>query len=307
MNHFYKLWTDANNNQNEYSPLRVYWQDVPGRDNEWKRKTISDIGSQRFDVEFDCKFAGSAGTLINSYTLQNMIFIEPVEIRYDNKFRIYEYPKEGRKYIVISDVAEGLGQDFSTCQVIDVTDEIYKQVAVYEDDEVKTNIFPTVIEKIGKYYNDAIVIVENNSIGDGVLNDLHYDLEYENLFFDDKFGIRMTKLSKSIGNSYLKTFIEDNLLQIVDENTVDQFNTYIKRGNTYKAEENKHDDLITPLVLFAYFMNNKKWIDDWLDLSANNNDLFEKRKNKIEEELLPMGFFNDGEEEINLDGDVEDF
>jgi len=305
MNHFYKLWTDAENNKNEFVPVRVYWQDVPGRDEKWKIKTIQNIGIQRFRQEYECFFLGSAGTLLNSYTLQNLVSLIPKDIRFDEKFKIYEYPKEDRTYVINSDVAEGLGQDSSTCQVIDVTEKPYKQVAVYEDNTVKTNVFPSIIGRIGEYYNEAVVIVENNGIGDGVLNDLNYDIEYENIFYDDnKFGLRMTKGSKMNGNSYLKSMIEDGELLLTDEDTIDQFSKYIKKGDTYKAELTEHDDLVTPFVLFSYFMNNKRLVEDWLDQDLSKDKQMQNRLSKIEEELLPIGFMCDGDDEINMNEDI---
>ena len=36
MNQFYKLWTDAENKQNDYIPIEVHWSEVPGRDEAWK-------------------------------------------------------------------------------------------------------------------------------------------------------------------------------------------------------------------------------------------------------------------------------
>ena len=39
MNHFYKLWHDAERNKNEYVPTDVHWSEVPGRDANWKAQT----------------------------------------------------------------------------------------------------------------------------------------------------------------------------------------------------------------------------------------------------------------------------
>ena len=32
MNHFYRMWYDAENGDNEYVPTVVHWSEVPGRD-----------------------------------------------------------------------------------------------------------------------------------------------------------------------------------------------------------------------------------------------------------------------------------
>jgi hypothetical protein len=102
----------------------------------------------------------------------------------------------------------------------------------------------------------------------------------------------MTVASKKSGNMRLKANIEDQNLVICDENTISQFSTYIKKGKSYEAEdESDHDDLITPLVLFSYFMNNKKWVENWLD---QTRPLKKDKVDQIEESLLPAGYVDDG-------------
>ena len=36
MNHFYRMWHDAERGKNEYIPTDVHWSEVPGRDAAWK-------------------------------------------------------------------------------------------------------------------------------------------------------------------------------------------------------------------------------------------------------------------------------
>ena len=41
MNHFYRLWHDAERGKNEYKPTDVHWSEVPGRDDVWREQTIA--------------------------------------------------------------------------------------------------------------------------------------------------------------------------------------------------------------------------------------------------------------------------
>ena len=43
MNHFYRMWHDAERQKNEYVPTEVHWSEVPGRDEAWKEQTIANI------------------------------------------------------------------------------------------------------------------------------------------------------------------------------------------------------------------------------------------------------------------------
>jgi hypothetical protein len=54
MNHFYRMWHDAERGKNEYVPTDVHWSEVPGRDAAWKAQTIANTSEQQFKVEFEC-------------------------------------------------------------------------------------------------------------------------------------------------------------------------------------------------------------------------------------------------------------
>ena len=73
MNLFYKLWTDAEEGNNDYSPIAVHWSQVPGRDEAWKEKTIRNTSERQFQQEFECSFLGSSNTLISTEKLMSKI------------------------------------------------------------------------------------------------------------------------------------------------------------------------------------------------------------------------------------------
>jgi hypothetical protein len=102
----------------------------------------------------------------------------------------------------------------------------------------------------------------------------------------------MTKASKKTGNHRLKSNVEDGNLLVQDEGTISQFSTYVKVRDSYQAEEETdHDDLVTPLVLFSFFMANRIWTENWLDQNRLKDDA---KISKIEEDLLPAGYVDDG-------------
>ena len=79
MNHFYRLWHDAERGKNEYKPTDVHWSEVPGRDDVWREQTIANTSEQQFKVEFECEFLGSVDTLIAPSKLRNLVYEEPIE------------------------------------------------------------------------------------------------------------------------------------------------------------------------------------------------------------------------------------
>lgn len=297
LNHFYKFWMDAVNNKNGYTFFETNWNEIPGRDNNWRKNIISEIGEQRFKQEFEASFLGSSNTLIEPSCIKNLVCLDPIKIQYDGKFLIYEFPKTNKNYVLMCDTGEGVGDagDFSAIQIIDVTNIPHKQVACYRDNEIKPHLFANVINNIGIYYNSGLVIAENNTIGIEVLNNLNYNCEYPNIFFyEKKFGLRMTKGSKNMGCSHLKTFIETDKLILCDFNTINELSTFVKKPNgTFSAEKNKHDDLISPLILFSYFISKENLVDKWIEKENLINEIYNKKIEEIEENLIPVGFLSD--------------
>lgn len=304
LNHFYKFWTEAENGKSGYTPFSINWDAVPGRNKTWRVKMINEIGIERFQQEFMGEFLGSSNTLIETGVLRNMVYSDPVEKQMNNNYIIYRLPEKKKQYVAFCDVAEGVGGDFSTIQVMDVTELPYIQVATFKDNLIKTAIFANVINTIGSAYNNALVVVENNSIGESVLNCLNYDCEYDNLFFDNKkFGLRMTKGSKRLGCGHLKTFIETDKLKIHDLETIEEFTHFEKKTNgTFAAEKNKHDDLITPLILFSAFMSNEAFVDYWLEKESILSTIYSKAMQEVEDNLLPLGIFPDSMDEDDDEG-----
>lgn len=67
MNHFYKMWVDAEERRSDYKPVEVHWSMVPGRDEAWKQQTIRNTSEQQFQQEFESL---DYTTLINTDTMQ---------------------------------------------------------------------------------------------------------------------------------------------------------------------------------------------------------------------------------------------
>ena len=78
MNHFYRMWHDAEKGANEYIPTDVHWSEVPNCDAKWKEQTIANTSEQQFKIEFECEFLGSVDTLISPSKLRNLVYDNPL-------------------------------------------------------------------------------------------------------------------------------------------------------------------------------------------------------------------------------------
>ena len=306
-NVFHKLWEGAVQKTNDYQPFRIDWWDVPGRDEEWKEQTIANTSELQFDQEFGNNFHGTGNTLISGNILLQLKAQPPIYRQ--ESVAVYQKPAAGAKYMIFVDSAKGRGLDYSTFNVIDISARPFKQVAVYRDNNISPLLFPDIIYKYAKTYNDAYVVIENNDSGAVVCNGLYYDLEYENVYVESAIksnavGVLMTKKVKRIGCSNLKDFIENFKLDIVDADTIMELSTFVAKGTSYEAEATNHDDLVMNLVLFGWFATTF-YFAEMTDINVKDM-MFSEHMKALEEELTPVGFMPDNkqvEEEV-IDGDL---
>ena len=308
MNHFYRLWHDAELDRNEYVTTDVHWSEVPGRDAKWREQTIKNTSEAQFRVEFECEFLGSIDTLIAPAKLKTMVYNEPLERT--KGVDLYQRPIKDHNYVITVDVARGVEKDYSAFTICDVTTFPYKLVGKFRDNHIKPMLFPNVIYEFARGYNNAYVLCEVNDIGDQVASILNYDLEYENLLmasmrgragqvvgqgFSGKktqFGVKMSKTVKKVGSLNLKTMIESDKLIIEDYDTIAELTTFIQKANSFEAEEGCNDDLAMCLVIFAWLVAQdyfKEMTDD--DIRKR---IYDEQKNQIEQDIAPFGFMDDG-------------
>jgi len=309
-NTFHKIWEGAVQTTNEYKAFTVNWWDVPGRDEEWKNQTISNTSQMQFDQEFGNTFFGTGDTLINAETLLNFRAFPAKRILEGNSLYIHEETQKNHEYVMTVDVAKGRGLDYSTFSVIDVTTRPFKQVAVYRNNRISPILFPDIIYKIAKAYNDAYVIVESNDAGQVVCNGLYYELEYDNIHLEsavkkNAIGIEMNRKVKRLGCSGIKDLLEENKLDIVDENTILEISTFVSKGQSYEASDGNHDDLMMNLVMFGYFISTQQFTD-MTDINLKQM-IFEKQQREIEDAIVPFGFIDDGSDAIRQIEDQESF
>jgi hypothetical protein len=202
------------------------------------------------------------------------------------------------------DVSKGRGQDFSTFNVIDISERPFKQVAVYRNNIISPILFPNIIYKYAKVYNDAYVVIEANDQGAVVCNGLYYDFEYENMHIEsaikaNALGIEMNRKVKRLGCSAIKDILETNKVLIVDENTIMEISTFVAKGQSYEASEGNHDDLMMNLVMFGYFATSN-YFGDLTNINLKEM-MFDKRMKEIEDDIVPFGFTDDGLDDIQKD------
>jgi hypothetical protein len=321
LNHFYEFWKGATSNTNNFNPIKATWERVPGRDEAWKQATLESMNfdMSKFAQEFEGEFIGSSGTLLSGACLKSLSSLAPISAK--DGLKIYTEADKDRAYTMNCDVSHGKGLDYSTITIHDVTELPYRQVCTFRSNTILPEDFAETINTLGRYYNQAYCLIENNDIGAVVTRNLWFDFEYENILSSEgagrlgkklslgigkktDIGIRMTSSVKKLGCSILKLIVEQGQLALCDAETIGELSTFSKNGSSYEAEATRHDDCVMPLVAFAWMTTTEFFKEISGKAAAKVSDYEE---NQLANNLLSIGVYyngNDGGSElVKFEGD----
>jgi len=299
LNLFHKLFSEANKKENDFVPFEITWEQVPGRDQSWKKQQLDILGDLGFRQEYGNEFLGSANTLISGTKLRELSAKSPV---YEDINTIINcYPEEDKKYVCLVDVAAGKLGDYSTITVIDTTQTPYKIVYTWKCNSTRPISLANIVVPVCTKYNNAYLVIERNSIGRAVAEDCHYEHEYEYLArtaiinkrqtitagFSKTSdpGVEVTKTVKRIGCTVLKGLIEENKIIDLTKQHIYELSNFISKGDSYSADTGKHDDLVMNLVLFS-----------WLTTQSYFKDLDNSGLIQLLDDDTPFGFMMNGTE-----------
>ena len=122
--------------------------------------------------------------------------------------------------------------------------------------------------------------------------------------FQTQQGVRMSPKVKRVGCTMLKELIEQDKLMIEDYDIIAELSSFISKKGSFEAETGHHDDLVMTLVLFAW-ASNQQYFKDMTDLNIREQ-LYKKKIEQMEEDLMPFGFMDTGQEDqiVDTDGTV---
>ena len=197
--------------------------------------------------------------------------------------------------------------------VVDITESPYKVVAQYKNNQIAPFLLPNLLYAMATRYNNAYILTEVNDIGQEIVDIMHNEMEYENLLvttvrgrkgqvMDGGFGnyqvqqgVRMSPKVKRVGCTMLKEMIEQDKLLIEDYDIINELSAFVAKKGSYEAETGHHDDLVMTLVLFAW-TSTQPYFKDLTDINIRE-ELLKEKIAKMEEDIMPFGFLEDGVEE----------
>ena len=311
-NHFWKFWNDAENDRNGFKNLFIPYHEIPGRDENWATEQHKLLGDLKFNQEILCRFLGSSLTLVNAKTIGELSASPPIYTNdgldvFEKPIKQSQHEKE-HVYCLVADTAKGVGEDYSAFVIVDMTSLPYKVVAKYRDNRISPMLYPSVIYRMAKEYNNAYVLIEINS-SEQVADILYSEYEYDNIIIvtrtsegqiisggfgsgRSQLGVITDKKIKRIGCNNFKTLVEEKRILIPDADIISEISTFIQIKNSFAADDGYHDDLVMPLILFSWAVTNS-YFKELSDINIRHA-IYENRIKAIEDDLTPFGFYNDG-------------
>jgi hypothetical protein len=179
----------AESRENDFLPIKLPWYVHPERNEEWRKRQDDLLGDPRLAAqECDCDFSTSGDTVFYGEYLefyQQTYIREPMERRgADQNLWIWEPVDYSRSYMVVADVARGDGKDHSAFHIIDIENNV--QVGEYRG-QLGTKEFGHLLVGIASEYNDALLVIENASIGWSTIQTV-IDRGYANLYYSPRNG-----------------------------------------------------------------------------------------------------------------------
>jgi len=277
-NWFHKTYVDAEENKNDFNPIKLDWRVHPERDDNWRKQQDIDLGELEAKQEYDASFIGTGNSIIDDKYLQfykENYVTDPIKKEYNDLLWIWSEPKEESRYLISADVGRGDGGDFSAFHVIDM--DTFEQIAEYEG-KISTTDYAYLLFEVGNRYNCAKIACENASIGWAVVQEL-INLNYGNLYYTetnlkyiDEYNIQdlqnklidFNKKKQLIPgfttSSSTRPLIINKLMEcmrqqtvvIKSNRTINQLHTFVWHNSKAEALSGFNDDIVMSLSIGLY-------------------------------------------------------
>ena len=272
-NLFHDLYSGAIDGKNDWKAEKVDWWEFPGRDEEWKEKTIRTLGSRDvFDQEFGNIFLQTGESALDEKLFEEMKreCIEPKFVFNEGKYLMWDEPDKEKIYVAGVDISEGVGEAASAIQILDITDhrEI-KQVAIYHDRTISPYNLTTKLHEILLHWGSPLAMIERNNCGAQVVDQLKNTLNYENIVSYgiksgpvnfNKIGVQAHTNTKYKGVMNMRYWMgELKVLKIRDLKTLNELKRFVRYPNgTWAAKPgaDSWDDRVMSLMWALMILEN---------------------------------------------------
>lgn len=262
---FSTLWKGAEAGSNNFHSRRVYWDDPPGRDEEFKESEIKNIGEHKWRQEYECEFISSDSSLFDSRVIQRAEkIVENIPIAFTIEEQDFYKPiSQDMTYLIGVDPATGSGADYSVIEVFEFP-SMY-QVLEWRENTVSEVVLYSHLKKVigflEKYSNDVYFSVESNGVGRAVIALYMQDERppmYAHFMSEpgkNKLGFTTTATSKRDCAIRFKNMFERDEMLIYSKILYKEMKTYIRKADGFRAQTGSTDDCISALFVIIRMLD----------------------------------------------------
>jgi hypothetical protein len=288
-NLFHELYSGAIESSNGWKAERVDWWEVPGRDEEWKEKTIRSLGSREFfDQEFGNVFLQSGESSLSELQFEKMLADckDPEFVFEGGKYKVWEEPNEKNLYVVGVDVAEGVNSNYSVVQILDITDlKNIKQVACYADNNIVPYNFISKLLEILKQWGSPPVLIERNNCGAQVVDQMKITHNYENIVtyspkingadYAKRPGVIAHTNTKYRGVTNMRYWINElNVVRISEKETVNELKNFVRYPNgTWAARQGSYNDDRVMSLIWALMVLDNDVVEKYFEVIEHDTNM----------------------------------
>jgi hypothetical protein len=285
-NTFHKLFMDSERKGSEFHSNKLMWwlhperianiRDDPNRPgfkvSDWYLKETKNMSPREIAQELECNFNASGDTVVSAECME---WLEQGSLNAqfrewsDRNLFVWWKPIAGRRYFITADVARGDGKDHSAFHVWN-SDNMEQNAEYYG--KIPPDEFARLLCQTGIEYNNAMLVIENNSIGLACIE--HVKLaSYPNVYYsrrsdskpgesvntfygpstDDLVsGFTMSSRTRPLVIAKLEEYIRNRSLIIRSKRLVEELRTFIWLNGRPEAMRGYNDDLIVAAAIGAW-------------------------------------------------------
>ena len=188
-----------------------------------------------------------------------------IEAMDEGELQVWTRPVSNKEYRIGADVSEGIDVGRDTDWSVGVVLDAYsmEEVALLRV-KIDPDLFAWQLASLGKWYNNAKLLVERNNHGLVTLkflSDVHlYPDIYSEKILDErssrsarKLGFHTTVKSKPLIIDYLRELIREDEINIRSPKILDELQTFVNLPNgRMAAQSGSHDDCVMALAIACF-------------------------------------------------------
>ena len=292
-NWFHKTYTEADQGMNDFNHMLLPWDVHPDRDKAWFTKETKNMSRREIAQELECNFNMSGETVFHPDDMKriNETLSEPkYRTGVDRNLWLWAEYDQNCSYVISADVARGDGKDSSVFHVFNL---INMEIVAEYQGKVTPDVFSQVLCDAGSEYGNAMIVVENNSVGFAVLDKLR-DKEYPNIYHSIKStheyvdqlqaeyasnaiaGFTTSQKTRPLIIAKLEEFIRNKLIKINSTRLYNEMKTFIWNNGRAEAMRSYNDDLIMACAIGCW-VRDTALVEDKKSIEYNKaflNNLF---------------------------------